>query len=114
MENSKRVIFNKKGNWKGIGKEIKWSQVFGHLYSAQTLGKCNQDLSPVKSEMQDWNPTIPNHLTQYKSYPVPKDLRSILTNLSPSAFPYTRDHKRLRIYQDKCNNTCCVAVLSNV
>lgn len=88
-----------------------WSFAF---ISVQTLGKCNKDVSLVQSEIQDGNPTIPNHITQYKSYPVPKDLQSILTNLFLFSFPYAGDHKKFQIYQDKCNYTYCVAMLSDV
>lgn len=81
-----------------------WSFVFSWV---QTLGKCNQDVSLAKSEMQDLNPTIPKHVSQYKTYLVPKDLQSIHNDLFPSASPYTGDHKKLQIYEDKCSYTCC-------
>lgn len=81
--------------------------------SVQILGKCKKGISLVKSEIQDGNPTIPNHIIQYKSYPVPMDLQSILTNLFLFSFPCAGDHKKFQIYQDKCNYTCCMAVLSD-
>lgn len=88
-----------------------WTFVFS---SIQILDKCNQAVSPVKLEMQNWNPTILSHVTEFKSYPIPKDLWSILTNLFPSAFTDTRNHKKLQLYEEKCSYTCFIAVLPDV